>query len=216
MKDENEIMLYKSAIYHELGHVLGYILSNKSNITALGPIKSLEIGINKSCVTPINRIYHIDNFSKERKIITENTLNFDRTTAWFIEVILGCTLECCFLRHEFKDCFYETNGSGNVDFNNMVAIRSISSFKLSFDNIDEMQILLKVKIESEGLISKFSAIVDEILKELYLNDKRQLHYEGEKLYTIINKINTKISEDFYLDYLELIANFKIANTILIK
>lgn len=204
MNNKDEINSFKKVIYHELGHVLGYILSNKSNITKLGPIKSIEIGAERNCVTPLYLIYHSD----DKETIKTNTRNIDRTIAWFIEVILGCTLECCFSSYDFKDCYNEKN-NGRFDFTNMASIRTSSSFIWQFEDVYKMQILLQAKIKEYNILSEISPIVDTLLNEICLNETNQLQILGDELEKIYINIEEKISKDFYSDYLNLISNFKL-------
>lgn len=47
-------------IYHELGHLLGYILSNQIQFAGLGEPSEISIGISVRKVSPAIYYYHFD------------------------------------------------------------------------------------------------------------------------------------------------------------
>ena len=98
--NEKHIEDGKGTIYHELGHVFGYCLSNKSSKTSLGEIEKIEIGVLNNCVSPKKTFYHISDLLVEREIILKNTSFINRTFAWFIEVISGCTFQILFEKNK--------------------------------------------------------------------------------------------------------------------
>lgn len=206
LMNEYEISNFKRVIYHELGHVLGYILSNKFEATSLGPIKSLEIGKDKNCVTASNLLYHSENVVKDKENIKINTSNIDRTIAWFIEVLLGCTFESEYFGYNFNTCF---NNSGIRDFENMSVIRGLTYFRWNFDDIDEMQFQLKSIIEQDKLIEKISPLIEKLYNEINSIETNQLLIVGENMEKLILEVNSYISESFYANYLEIISMFKL-------
>lgn len=106
--------------YHELGHLFSYYLANRTECTKLGKVEKFEVGLEMNRVRPSEKIYHFEQTKSVREIITLNTQNVDRTIAWFIEVIAGCTFQCCFEAKDFKLCFGGESGKiGATDFFNL-------------------------------------------------------------------------------------------------
>lgn len=196
----------KKTIYHELGHVFGYVLSNKAKETSLGQINSMHLGQDKNCVIPVNLLYHSEKIMDDKDKIKINTSNIDRTIAWFIEVLLGCTFECEYIEYNFKDCF---NSYGIKDNHNILSIRDLSYFKWDYNDIFDLQNKLKVIIEQDKIINKISPLVDKLLEEINTIDTNQLVYTGEDLEQLINDVNYYITDCLYSNYLDIISIFKL-------
>lgn len=184
-------------ILHELGHVLGYILSNSLQGAKLGEIRSVEIGNEKNCVTPKIGVYHFA-IGEENKII-ENTKNIPRTLAWFVEVLLGCTIHCVYENREINSCFAHGK-NGNQDFINMAAIRALSSFTWKFDEIDTILYELNSIIQNRKVIEALMPIAKKIHQRLVASESGQLSYTGEELKELVfdveNSITTELKQDF--------------------
>ena len=138
MNKEEYREFIESTVYHELGHVLGYVLANKKPETALGPIKIIRIG-ELNLVTPIKSFYHIEtDINQDIPRLKEATENIERTIAWFIEVILGCSLQTIFEEIPFKMCF-APKLDGGLDFKNISNLKLGSSFRWNIQEIYELQ-----------------------------------------------------------------------------
>ena len=199
----------EGTIYHELGHVFGYCLSNKSTATTLGEISKIEIGISQNFVYPKTRLYHVENAMVEREIITQNTANIDRTLAWFIEVISGCTFQVVFENQFFKNCYGPEKWKiGNIDFCNMSVIRNISSFTWTFDDIFNLQSDYEKFLKDNQIIDKIKFLVDEIIINLKNTSNYQLEIIDNDLEKIIHKTNSIITQKILDEYLQLIEKYK--------
>lgn len=205
--DEIRIDKAKGVFYHETGHLIGYILSNKDDSTKLGKVKSLELGFQKNSVTPEIYLYHYSNYLKEGKYITENTRKVERTIAWFIEVILGCTFQYIYDGYPFLDCFRNAS-LGQDDFHNLIAIQGLSSFKFKMEDIDFLQDKLRRIVEKHEIINKITIPVEELVTSLKSDPIHQIELSGKELDLYIYKIDKILPHEFYTDYLDLINWFK--------
>lgn len=196
-------------IYHELGHVFGYCLSNQFSSFSLGRIKLLEIGTS-NCVTPKNTIYHFENPLKQKDDVFTNTSNIERTFAWFIEVISGCTFQSIFENRKFKDCFVPKNSSDRFqDFCNMSVIRNFSAFSWTFDNIYKLQSDYQKILKQNNIIPLISPIVDELKITLKNHPRNQLEFYGDELEKLVNEIDILIPIVVIKEYYDLIQKYKL-------
>ncbi len=200
----------QGTIYHELGHLIAFRLSGKSKNTDLGDIERFETGAISNRVVPVNCIYHFENALKQKDIILKNTSNVDRTLAWFIEVIAGCTFQCCFEKNPFKECFgFEPRKIGCIDHGNLATIRNLSSFKWSFDNVYQLQNDFKQIVKKYQLVQKLEPIVEKMKNDLIRIKDNQLVFEKNELKELINKIDILIKPNLIEDYLELVNKTKL-------
>jgi len=208
MTREEKKEYIESTIYHELGHVLGYILANKNVKTDLGTIKILKIGFNGNLVTPNKSYYHIENniFDDKPRLI-EATKNIERTISWFIEVILGCTLQTIFEQKQFKTCF-APKLDGGLDFKNISNLKLGSSLRWNIQEIYELQNELESIIVKRNIITSLKKPVDEILHEILNDEYNQVVFTTENIKPIISQLEKLISHDFYGDYYKLIKKYK--------
>ncbi len=129
MTEQEKLNLCKGVVYHEIGHLVGYLLSNENEQTKLGELSEIEFKEGASRVVPKNRLYHFENINKEKDAIIQNAANIERTLAWFIEVLMGCVFQSLFEGKDFTECFgYEDGKSGRLDFMNLTAIKPFTDF----------------------------------------------------------------------------------------
>jgi hypothetical protein len=209
MNIDKELEFIKSTVYHELGHVLGYCLAGKSEKTDLGEIKYIELGFPNNFVTPKISYYHEEkNILEEIDRFKKTTSNTQRTTAWFIEVILGCTTQVIFENLNFKSCFgHSRDFNGRIDFSNLSLVRNVSSFTWNFDDIYELQKELQIILTDDDLVIKLEEIVCNLLEKIRVVPKLQLKLSSEEVKTLSNEINLKISTNLYKQYLSLINKY---------
>ncbi|RDI14505.1 hypothetical protein [Flavobacterium sp. AG291] len=199
----------KDTVYHELGHLLGYCLSNKFNITDLGEVELIQIGLNINSVNPKKHFYNIKNFFDQRNEIFENTSNIDRTLAWFIEVVSGCTFQIIYENTNFKNCFgAEDYKIESIDFNNLNVIRNISFFKWTFDDIYSLQSDYQNLIERFNIVPLLQPLVEKLIENIKNSADNQLLIKGDELKYIIIEINSFLTEEFINEYFELIKKYK--------
>lgn len=203
----------KGVVYHELGHLLAYCLSNKSENSSLGEVELIQIGFNINSVNPKKYFYHFENVFNQRNEILENTSKIERTIAWFIEVISGCTFQILYENLEFKNCFgAEDYKIGSVDFNNLSVIRNLSFFKWTFNDIYSLQIDYQDLIKKFNIIFLLRPLVDSLTKRIEDSQDNQLKIECNELYLIIEEINQLLTAKLIEEYLELIHRYKLKFT----
>lgn len=208
MEIEKQIENGQGVIYHELGHLFAYLLANKNIRTNLGKVKRFETGFIYNRVTPMEKYYHSDNISKDKNEIAEATLKTERTLAWFVEVIAGCTFQCSFEQIEFNHCFGpQKEKIGSLDFGNLNVIRNLSSFEWKFCHINLIQKDFEDIIEKYQIINKLEPIVSQIKKCLLHSSENQIYYENEELNNLTQKLDELITTEIINDYLKLIEKY---------
>ncbi|SOC81571.1 hypothetical protein SAMN06296241_3150 [Salinimicrobium sediminis] len=202
MNIDKKLEFINSTVYHELGHVLGYCLAEKSEKTSLGPIQYIELGFPNNFVTPKTSYYHEEgNILEELDRFKEATSNIPRTIAWFIEVILGCTLEALYESKEFKTCFsFGSNYNGHIDFSNLGLVRNVSSFNWNFDDIYELQEEVKILLIKTEILKKVETIVEGLLKRIGNSPGLQLRISDKEAIRLSEKVNSIISVDLQEGY----------------
>lgn len=197
-------------VYHEMGHFIGYYLSNQSSETSLGQVDKIELGLLNNCTFAKIKHFHVENILVESKRILEDTSNIERTVAWFVEVISGCTFQILFEKKEFNNCFgVDPNKIGSVDFNNLSVIRNVSFFNWSFNDIHEIQKDYQKIIEKDMLILKVKPIVDKYLKEIDKNQDHQIQIKDSQLRELYSNIDGLINKKIIDSYLKIIEKYKL-------
>lgn len=196
----------KAVLLHEFGHLFGYCLANKNELTYFCKPLRIDFGY-RNLITPSEKIYHLDNFMQDRPRVIENTKNIKRTIAWFIEVISGCDFETNFEGKQFKNCFCPSLFcSGSMDLANLSVVRNISFFDWSFDDIYDMQIEYRSLLSKYDIYNKIEIIVDDFIKKY---GERDMHIlEGAELNDYVQEFSDLISEEMYNDYVKTITTFE--------
>lgn len=209
MTELDKIEKGQGIIYHELGHLIGYILSNKNKKTALGEVESFEVGFKLNRVSPKHRIYHVENILLEQEEIKINTSNIERTIAWFIEVIAGCTFQIIFEKKDFKLCFGPNEKMiGYIDLTNLSVIRKISSFSWTFDDIYELQENFQTIIERHEVVENLSELVQNIKYQLLNKKENQIEFRNNDLIMLEKEVEKVLVEKLEMEYLNIIESFK--------
>ncbi|ROI06707.1 hypothetical protein EGI16_02035 [Chryseobacterium sp. G0240] len=196
------------AIYHEIGHVFGYCLANKDENLKLGDINSVCIGFEKNYVGCYSSLYHFKGKEEGNTKIKNNTKNFERTIAWIIEVVSGCTFQALFEKVNFIKCFGPEYGkSGQLDAFNIIAIRPYSSFKFTYHTVLKIQNEYEKLLIGYNVIEKIKPIINEIKIIISKSPNFQIDFEKSEIEIYVSKCNELITTEFYSDYKKLIQNF---------
>lgn len=214
MNKEQALNGLDGTIYHELGHLIGYLLSNNQPSSSLGDVLEFNIGLNQNCVTPANNYYHFkkkNGIEKERERIKENTKNVPRTIAWYIEVILGCLTQSIVENGSFYDYYgldkiYGRNKVGYHDCSNRNFVKTAAHYtpdKIFFEKLrDDISNLL---IEKE-IIQKLREVVDEIKEDIRNTEQYQKKYENQALSELQIKITNVLDKAVYVAYNQIIKD----------
>jgi len=205
----------KGTIYHELGHLLGYILANANIATALGGVDKFVIGLlEKPHVSPKVHLYHIMDFNDKEELIRvgNNTQNIPRTLAWVCEVLLGCIIQCVFEYVNFKICYgldkllNGKNKMGSQDYSNVLNMNSVSDYSLKpiFESFREE---LENFVRSKDIVNKLAPYVQQIQNEISETDDFQKTYEGDDLELLYNSVSEILDDGMKVSYLEMINKF---------
>lgn len=196
------------AIYHEIGHVSGYCLANKDENLRLGNITSLCIGFERNYVGCDLSLYHFDGPVEGKTKIKKNTENFERTIAWIIEVISGCTFQILFENFSFNKCFGpEDRKLGQFDAFNIIAIKPYSSYIFTYDTVLEIQNAYEKLLIKYKIIEKVSPIINDIKSQISRSPKFQIDFDKDQIEIYVNRCNEILSNEFYLEYRKLIKSF---------
>jgi len=200
----------KGVFYHEVGHLLGYVLSNTDQSTDLGEVLSLEIGLEKACVTPKLKYYHFNKNEEERRRVRENTKNIPRTIAWYVEVILGCSFQCVYESQNFYDCFGLEKLSdgryknGYSDCSNISAVNNISAYRYDRQFFYSLKDSVDEFIKKNQLVDKLETVVNTIIEKNFNSNNYQLSYEGRDLRILKDAIFLILEEDNIFEYHKII------------
>jgi len=197
----------KGTIYHELGHLIGYLLSANKNESNLGEILEFNIGLKNNSVTPKENYYHLIHPVNDRERVRKNTKNIIKKISWIIEVILGCLTQSIYENAKFEDCFgIEPKKLGYHDFSNLSMVNNLSHFRFNKLFIENLKIALQGFIIDNNLIEKLDSIVNEIISDLIKTDDFQKTYKNEELLKLLEKISEIFDEELLLSYNNIIKN----------
>jgi len=212
----------KFTIYHELGHLFGYILANANEATVLGKVKECSIGLHKNCVIPEKYIYHMDNMptdtedpdyndrlKEEKNKIKNNTKNLPRTLAWVCEVLLGCITQCTVEKVKFTDCYgaelrYGERKIGYKDSINISHMNHGSAYRFDISFFELLRRELEEFVRSKNIVDKLKPFVERIQNKISETDDFQKTYEGDDLELLYNSVSEILDDDMKMSYLEMI------------
>lgn len=193
-------------IYHELGHLFGYRLARKNPQTDLEEVVKFEVGQTRNCVSTSKPYYQLNLLDSKDEILA-NTSKIERTLAWFIAVIAGCTMQCCFEKKRFNFCF-QNGQTGQHDFRSLSVIRPLSSFTWTFDDIFQLQNEFENIIQKHHIISVLEPIVIDVEANIINTSEKQICLENQALKGLVEKIDRLIKPVIIDDYLNLVNKFK--------
>lgn len=128
----------KEVIFHELGHVLVYILANSNEETYICEINFITLGY-KNAVVPKENLYYYE-VLKPHDHIYENSLKVKRTLCWIILQFAGCVFESYFEKSEFDNCFCSKRDcSGKKDFDNLYYFKRFAAIKIDDKDIERLR-----------------------------------------------------------------------------
>lgn len=204
----------KGIIYHELGHLFGYILANANETTTLGEVDKFVIGLSeKPHVDPKIYLYHLNPASKEDvNRVYNNTKNIPKTLAWVCEVLLGCITQCTFEVVNFTDCYGQwSNGERKMGYQDSINIslmnNSASAYRFDKPFFESLRKELEEFVKSKNIVDKLSSYVQQIQNEISKTDDFQKTYEGDDLELLYNSVSEILDDDMKLSYLEMINRY---------
>ena len=197
----------KGTIYHELGHLIGYILSRNSEKSSLGEVLEFNIGFKKNCVTPKINNYHFKHPVEDQERIRLNTRNIPRTIAWTIEVILGCLLQSILEKRKFEDCYgLDNRKPGYHDCSNISAVNNLSHFPFDKDFFDNLKSEVESLIIDNNIIEKLKFHVNKIINVLIETEDTQYKYVDDELSKLTKTISEQFDEKMLNSYNQIIIN----------
>ena len=203
--------------YHELGHIVGYILSESDTESSLGGIKRLTLSFNINSVSGNESLYNIptkeynpqESISTVRMLISGRTRNIKRTLSYFIEVMSGCIFESMIRGVHIESCF-SAKGNGKKDINNMASIRSISHFDWTFKEMNQLAAELRTLYEKYNILQRLEPIATELTERVNNSTEpcQMVTFENEALENLLKKVLKEIQiPAFIKGYLLLLHNY---------
>lgn len=201
---ESKIEGGRKTVYHEIGHIIGYILSDELEQDGLGQIEEFNIGFNLMIVISVSPRFHYNSIMEEREQIFKDTSNVLQTTAWFFEVLSGCCLQTLYDKNGALRCL-ETNGK--IDEGNMLAIRNLSAFTWTWDDIKMLIVEIENLFKEFDLVNIFKKKTTSILFQIQNSDEKQLKFEGHELKELVTEINSLLPKDLKVKYNEIVRRY---------
>ena len=209
-KEEFELII-KGKVYHELGHLFGYLLSYGEDNNSLGHVEKINIGFELSSVVPSHSLYHVIdlNNKNELEILKYNLMNKKRTIAWFIEVIAGCTFESICKNKELYNCFNDRQGNGSIDYMNINKIKDKFAYGVTMYDFNTLGLEFKTICVKHNIIPLVHSIANELFDNVIANNNKQHSVTGKELTKLEYKLNKIISNEMRTDYNDLIEKWLI-------
>lgn len=180
----------KEIIYHELGHVLVYLLANANEETYLASIKFVSIGCRNNVVVPSENLYYYE-IGKSSVHIAENSINIKRTLCWIILQFSGCLFESYYENSEFYKCFCsKKESSGQKDYDNLFYFRHYSSIKFSDEDFERLKSKYTQFLENNHIYEKMCSYLEDLLGVFGSNPA--VLFAGEDLEILVDQITERV------------------------
>lgn len=193
------IRLMQETIYHEFGHVIVYILSNKYQETFLGEIDRVLIGY-RNLVSPKENLYYYE-LSSTNNHITENSKNIKRSISWIILQMSGCIFESYYENKDFSNYFCShVDCSGRKDFENLYHFQNKSSFKIGDDDINRIRDNYISFLNKNDIFNKTKIYLEHFVD--VFNGSTHINFlDEDDIGTLLDEMETFIiDEDLIRDY----------------
>ncbi|MEA1847510.1 hypothetical protein U9K52_01175 [Chryseobacterium sp. MHB01] len=193
----------KETIYHEFGHVIVYIISNKFEDIFLSKIDRFLIGY-KNAVCPKENLYYYI-LGETNQHITESSKNIKRSISWIILQMSGCIFESHYEKRDFKNYFCNQRScSGQKDFDNLYYFRHKSSFKIEDHDIVRIRENYIFLLNKHDIFNKTEKYLDHFL-EIFDNNA-YLNFDKDDIETLIDEMESFIiNEELIHDYHSMIS-----------
>lgn len=153
----------KEVIYHELGHVLVYLLANAQEDTSLGHIRYVILGNRTNAVVPCDNLYYCE-IGNPNNHITENSKNIKRTLCWIILQFSGCLFESHYEGGNIDDCFCSKIGSsGQKDYDNLHYLKYYSSITITDEDVARLKNKFIAFLEDYAMFEKMNNYLEHFL-----------------------------------------------------
>lgn len=199
------------SIFHELGHVLGFVFANRHPQTFLGDFElSLECSCRHNKVIPLSDLYRLSEASgaEEWRRIGEATTNIKRTTAYLTKGILGSVFHSVIEGTNFEDVF-SPNGNGKRDLSNISGLNSLSTFKWSYTkDLVPMGLELIVLAKQHNLLRELLPIVKSLAEEV--EEKKCLHLKDERILKLVSDMEQVLPLSLFKDMDTFLEKWKVA------
>ncbi len=180
----------KEIIYHELGHVLVYLLANADKSTYITNIRFVSIGCRNNVVVPSENLYYYE-IGKPYVHIIANSKNIKRTLSWIILQFSGCIFESHYEGSKFDKCFCsKRESSGQKDYDNLFYFRHYSSIKLSDEDIERLKSKYIQFLENNHIFEKMRSYLEDLLSVFGSNPA--VLFAGEDLEILLEQITDHV------------------------
>lgn len=199
------MIVSRSIVFHEIGHVCGYYLANRHPETFLGDYRL--VFAEKNCVEALSRIYVTESKShfENCQSLYSASMNIRRTVAYMIKTMLGCVFQSVIESCVFDD-LWQLGKSGEKDLKNLYSMRTSYAFRWDDKDISSMQEHLKCILIDNNVLAKMIPLLEMI--EAVLQNVQSYTYEGKSLDELNYRIqhileNVEAQYDFVLNYWEM-------------
>jgi hypothetical protein len=210
----------ESTVFHELGHIVGFIFANKTEETHLGEFE-LELGVidgsdnsKKYRVVTLSDIYSADCLTQESiNRVNESTKNIKRTTAYIVKGLLGAVFQAIKDGKSFEEIFTPA-GSAGKDFINLGVLRRISVFKWDNEELNQIGVQLKATFEKHNIEDLLGNITQKLTQKTI--PEGSLTLSGNEIEKLTREIQNALTEKLYEDWKRIIEKWESAFTQRVK